>query len=447
MDPAAEAKADDDFYKRHSEMVVNGERVPLDPSDPAQAGLRQEWMKDYQNHGGKVEPVRAHHVRHAKDKANKHFGSKTVAAPAQNCPLQGGKPSPAPVKLAREQRPAGNKNGGEPVCELVSASLTCEHGRKAGPEGILMVVPRSTAAAGDTVTATLKMKGGCGPHPSWSVGGYWTSEGKGASFSFNAETWLPSALGFLSLRGVSPHTYQVQVNACGGPLSFDVRAYPPGKVSAKFDVRKYIDTIVAALKHLPVEEDELDKFVGDWFQGAIEYSGRWQEDEASWKAYYDMAVTGGFDPLFGVKFKKQVYPPSLAPEWVYKWVKAGLFFEFKLGAKLQCALKGKYWPHKDESEWGEKSITGGGSGKGALSLELKLVSSDLVEGALTGEMGAGVEVEAASGEDAKVVVKLKFDGILAKATFKAAWGWVEVTREFQLVQEREHVLKEWSLTG
>ncbi len=447
VDQAAAAKADDDFYKRHPERVINGKRVPLDPSNPAHAGLRQEWMKDYQNHGGKVEPVRARNVRHAQNKSNENFSTKTVGATAQTCPQQQGKPTPAPIQLAREQRPPGKKDEGQPECQLLSAEVTCEHGRSAGKDGILMVVPSSTAAAGDTITGTLKMKGGCGQHPSWSVSGYWTSEGKGASFSFNAQTWLPSALGFLSLRSVSPHNYQIRVNACGGPLAFDVRAYPPGKVSAKFDVRKYIDTIVAALKHLPVAEDELNKWVGDWFQGAIEYSGAWKEDEASWKACYEMAVTGGFDPLFGIKFKKAIYPPALAPEWVLKWVKAGLFFEFKLGAKLQCAMKGKYWPHSGESAWDEKSVTGGGSGKGALSLELKLVSSDLVEGALTGEMGAGVEVEATSGDDAKVVVKLKFDGILAKASFKAAWGWVEVTREFQLVKERDYKLKEWSLTG
>ena len=310
-----------------------------------------------------------------------------------------------------------------------------------------MVVPLSTASLGDTITGRLKMKGGCGSHPSWSVGGMWTSEVKGASFSFNAQTWSPSARGIFALERVSPHTYQVQVNACGGPMAYEVRAYPPGKASAKFDATKFVEHIGQALKLLPIPKEEVEGWTKEWFQGAVEYSGAWKEDEGSWKAFYEKAVTGGFDPLFGFKHKGQVYPPSLVPDWLSEWVKAGLFLELKCGAKLQCSFKGKYWPHKGESEWREKSVSGGGGGKGALSLELKLASSEVVEAALTGETGLGVEVEVCSGEEAQVTLKIKFDGILGKASIKAAWGWVELTREFQLVQEREIYKHDWPLTG
>lgn len=53
--------ADDQFYANHPELVQNGERIPLDPDDPAQAHLRREWMDLYAASGGAIEgeePVR-----------------------------------------------------------------------------------------------------------------------------------------------------------------------------------------------------------------------------------------------------------------------------------------------------------------------------------------------------------------------------------------------------
>jgi hypothetical protein len=59
LDPAALAKADDDFYKAHPEMVKDGKRVPIssDPSDPCADIMREEWMNKYIANGGKVEQV------------------------------------------------------------------------------------------------------------------------------------------------------------------------------------------------------------------------------------------------------------------------------------------------------------------------------------------------------------------------------------------------------
>jgi len=56
--------ADDDLYSKHADdprpnalYDENGNRKPLDPNDPSQAGLRQEWMDSYKANGGATEPT------------------------------------------------------------------------------------------------------------------------------------------------------------------------------------------------------------------------------------------------------------------------------------------------------------------------------------------------------------------------------------------------------
>ena len=51
----AVSKADDAFYDKHRELVVDGKRMSLSATNPAQAGLRSEWMRDYTESGGAVD--------------------------------------------------------------------------------------------------------------------------------------------------------------------------------------------------------------------------------------------------------------------------------------------------------------------------------------------------------------------------------------------------------
>src|SRR5580692_4652177 len=53
LNSAAVEDADDQFYANHPELVQNGQRIPLDTNDPAQAGLRSEWMDLYEANGGR----------------------------------------------------------------------------------------------------------------------------------------------------------------------------------------------------------------------------------------------------------------------------------------------------------------------------------------------------------------------------------------------------------
>jgi hypothetical protein len=48
-------KADDEFYAKHSEFIVDGKRIPLSGSDPKQDDLRKEWIALYEKYLGEVE--------------------------------------------------------------------------------------------------------------------------------------------------------------------------------------------------------------------------------------------------------------------------------------------------------------------------------------------------------------------------------------------------------
>jgi hypothetical protein len=55
LDKAAVRKSDDHFYANHPELVQDGERIPLDATDPKQARLRSEWMDLYEANHGRAE--------------------------------------------------------------------------------------------------------------------------------------------------------------------------------------------------------------------------------------------------------------------------------------------------------------------------------------------------------------------------------------------------------
>ena len=466
MSRSATTAADNDFYSKHPEMVQDGKRMPIDPNNPAQAGMRQEWMGAYAKHGGKVEPIAGADVRNAKKQANKDFpktppGAAVLPCAYKNAPRSsdqdkgastapsGAQPqsqsvTPVPVKRAPPSAPAGQDS----VCELVSAKISCSHGRHPGKEGVLMVVASSS---GDTIDSVLSMKGGCGQHPSWSVGGKLAKEGKGNKFSFNANGVSVLKQNAFSLKNVSPNIYQVQLVACGGgPLIYEIRAYPAGKIKYKIDFRELKEKLESIVQILPINEDEerrdreenkKGKF--EYLHGIVEFAGEWKEVDVkvrdrNWETRYEMSWSGGFDPLVAYAWRFQIYPPSIMPGWLSEYIHAGLFGEIKGNAAAKLKYAGSYWPSDGQTEWGETSFVASGEITVGLSLELKLASKALVEGVLAGESGIAIEGEALRMEgDPALKIESKFSGLTAKATLKAAWGFVEYSREFVLVEPRE----------
>src|SRR5579864_716603 len=243
--------ANDDFYSNHPEMVVNGKRLPIDACDPKQRKLRNEWMKSYQVHGGKVEKTSvnqcAAQVRTANAEASLMPDKPLTGAP-QICPGPAAPPlheiadTPHPVKPPRP-------------CRVKSRSITCEHGRKPS-RGVLCVVPDSYGSIGDSIACTAELEGGCGEHIAWDISGTYTFHEKGSHTKFLAKTFKPALFGgWLGLHHISPQTYRVNLAACEGSAPLvEVRAYPPDKWGGKIDFEEVRKKISEVLKHLPIEE-------------------------------------------------------------------------------------------------------------------------------------------------------------------------------------------------
>ncbi len=122
------------------------------------------------------------------------------------------------------------------VCELLDAAIQCSHGRKPS-KSLLEVVP---AEAGDLISLTAKMKGGCGKHPEWSISGFWTSMEIGAKQSFRANVWRTVSGCWES--EVVPHSYQISVAACSGSSdSWEVKAYPSDELSIQINANTLVE--------------------------------------------------------------------------------------------------------------------------------------------------------------------------------------------------------------
>ena len=384
----------------------------------------------------------------------RHIGATAPVARAPAPAAAPGLPGQAPPPAAAQPLQTSK------VCELVGHSLQCSHGRHPGPGGILMVVPGSNR--GDVVSGKLSMKGGCGQHPSWSVSGPRSKSGTGAAYTFTADAPDTTRVSFFALQGVAPSIYQAQASACQSSApSYEVRAYPPGKVSFKIGFTDFREALEGEIeKYLAIFDTE-DEAGGDdeedgglvksglgakkeFFNGYASYEGGWKEDK-SWKAYYDKAWSIGFDPLASWSFKASIVPPTIAPEWAYRWFRAGLYGKVELSAKVAGKFTGKYWPDEDRNDWSEREVSGGGGLEVALSVELKLADPHIVEAALTGKCGGEVELGLDLSEEPGIKWAAKFSGVQASAKVRAFWGLVEFNRQFQLTPE----LKKdgvWSLT-
>ncbi len=453
--PDAAKKANDSFYANHPELVQNGQRQPIDPTERSQQGLREEWINSYAANGGKVEPIAGKDAKTAATKTKSKFSNQPPDSVETLCPNTKTTKSKAPPVQRKPATPTApskpavaSTNGGannpsssatpSTVCKLVSSTVQCSHGRKPGKQGILMVVPDSTASLGDKITGDIKMNGGCAKHPEWSVDGYWTSRGKSSSFNFNALKFTgPNS--FFGLKDVSPHDYTVHIGACGGtsPDNYKISTYPPGKVSFKLNVQELKKQIKRYLSVLPLPEAEKKKIDTNLLVGSFSYSAGWKEDKKSWKALYEMQVAASFDPLLKISYKGPIYPLTLVPGWLSKWVKAGFFIEVWGSISCGIGITGNYDPVDDKTRYSETKAAASGTIGGAISLEVKLASSDIAEAALSGETSLTAELAGTYKESFELNWSGKWDGIKGKATIKALWGIVEYNREFQIMAERE----------
>jgi hypothetical protein len=325
----------------------------------------------------------------------------------------------------------------------VTHTIQCEHGRAPSQEGDLMVVPGSIAG-GDTISGKITMKGGCANHPAWTVSGARGFQGKGANYTFRTSSVAPLTVTAEGLKHIKPEIYSVEASSCHtGARRYEVHAYPSGEASFKLALTEFRENFHKFLNPLPIGQKE--KEGPKILVGEMKFSGAWKEDEGSWRAYFEDTFTASFSPLIGIEHRGQIYPPNLIPGWLARYVEAGLFLTVGLGVDLAGSFSGKYWPDTKKTVLGKREVSGGGSGTMKLSLDLKLSGPDLVQGSLSGSSGLGVKVALAHEEHATIEIQPKWDGIKASATLKAAWGLVEINRDFQLVAERTYDKWKWAL--
>lgn len=434
MSGSATRKADELFYANHPEMVVNGVKQPIPQisQEPAHQLMRNEWMQAYENAGGKVEVVTEESQKKqnqtANDDANSCFSDSPAGAPVNSCPN-----SSSNIAVCEEQQAAATDDK-DAKCELQSLSVVDEVGRNA-KDNVLMVVPKKLAKK---ISVTSSVKSPCAHHPVTKVNGFWTSTFNGGSAEFSAQAWWPKPSGWLSMRSVSPHVYNITSPACKGNVpAVRVEAYPSEELSYKIDGTKIFDKIRSYMKNIPIPASELKKWEKKWFQGAIEFKSMWEEDSSSHRAFCTMTTSGGFDPLIGAEYKIGVWPMSGIPERVLKYVKAGVFLTFTGGGKVEIDVQGKYWPDTKEEEFSKARLTLGGSFDVELSLEAHLLSEDVISAKVSGKTGIMLE---GSGIYKKSAIygnyRFGWAGLDGIFSISAAWGWISYNKKCNIIKER-----------
>lgn len=359
-------------------------------------------------------------------------------------------PTPAPALAPAAKAPAANPPPATPaslppshatpkqnaiVCEVVSHKIKCEHGREPGPTNVLMVVPDRIH---DRIVGSIAMKGGCGHHPVWVVSGAGSKSGKADSYDFEVSKFPHAAIWPRDLRNASPKIYDFSATSCdAGAARYAVHAYPSGEVSWKLNFEDINRWIVGFLDLIPLPPEVKD----DWIPGKkilvgeLKYAGAWKEEKPGWRAYCESSFTMAFSPLIGVEAKGPVWPPVKVPSFLQKYFKAGLFLTLGAGGDVSYAHTSNYFPDPGKDEVKKHTVSGGVSGTVKLSLELTLVSSEVVEGEISGSTGLGVKLIGEHGDGTSIKLEPKWDGIKATATVKLAWGFVEFSRDFQLMGE------------
>lgn len=383
----------------------------------------------------------------------KSIPKKSVKDVCIPCALKAGKLPPVllpskdsgkPVKLASapppvQPRKIGATQKAPTPCKLVSSSITCAHGRQAA-NGVLCVVPDSYASIGDQISCKAVLEGGCGSHIEWTVAGMSTSTERGSSTQALAKTFKPALVGgWLGLYHIEPQTYDIQAVACEGEApSTSIHAYPPDKWSGKIDLDAIRTQIKKWMDHVPVDPEEKEKLEKGWFLGSIEFSEHWKEDPKSNLASCESTVTGSFDPLFGAKLPPvQIYPPGLIPAPLQQWLKAGVYVSAEGGVGFEVELNWNYWPDKNENEYEKTEVSLEGSVTGELSLNLFVVSEDVVDAEVSGSTGFKAYGKFVAGTPPAVEFGVKWTGLEAAVKIKAAWGWVEFNRTYPLIAESE----------
>ena len=433
MSGAATDGANNDFYAAHPEMVTpDGHRKPIDPHNKK---LRDQWLLAYAKHGGKVRnptpAMKAAHVRQAGKEA-KAMPPNAVAPPSV-MPCSGNGSAGGTHLKTVASAPRQEKFAED--CLLVDAACACEHGRVAGENGVLYVVPEQHAFGGDEIKCISSSMGGCHHHIRWTVDGADTLSVHAPKTSFGASAVMPSMIGFMGLHKIDPRVYRANATACrGGAPSFEIRAYPPEKLEAQFNFKKLREAIKKGFELAPIDEEEKNKF--EFLEIQISCAEQWKEDKKSPRAYCECEIAGGALPLIKTpELSFQIYPPNLLPEKLRDYIKFGVFVSIGGEISFSVAWIGKYWP--DTSKWQHDKVEAKLEAEVELKLAVKasLLSKDVLDFEIAGKTSFTGEAKAAYGEPA-VEAEVKWGGLEAVITIHIAWRIFEHQTTYPILKER-----------
>jgi uncharacterized Zn-binding protein involved in type VI secretion len=285
--------------------------------------------------------------------------------------------------------PAATVRAGSKLCEATSVTVSCSHGRRAGPEGLLMVVPGG-AASPDVITGTISMKGGCGNHPAWTVSGADNRRGASGKVSFGASniTRLAKFLNFSPSTMPETATYHLDVQACSSDVrDVQVIAFPPDEIGIALDLAEDAKAIAAFLsKVCPLEQADSPQFL----QGSASFTQKWREDPKTWHCFSETTISCGFNPLVG----GQVHLPFAGgvPPPLSKYADISAFVLVYGAVNLNANLTFEFWPEMPEPRLVRKaaSVTGGGELWAGVGAQVRVGSVIRVE--VDGEVGTSIEV-------------------------------------------------------
>jgi uncharacterized Zn-binding protein involved in type VI secretion len=278
------------------------------------------------------------------------------------------------------------------ICEVSDLRISCSHGRAAGPEGILCVVPAGTTWS-DKISGQLSTRGGCATHPAWKVSGAASDGGKGLSLRFDATAAKRQPSRHIVMTPAPDHaTYRVSAEGCGGSvLPFEVHAYPPEEVSVTVDFMDAVKSLKSFFTRTGLVLDGKGKREFDFLHGSVTYTGKWEE-HSDWRCYMEHKIAGGFNPLLAGElrfpFLKAVPPP------LSKIVELKAYVTVKGSCQISASMVWESWPYPklggQSTVWKTNLVEGGGEfrfGLGAAASVGEEVSIS-IEGTCGGSLSA-----------------------------------------------------------
>ena len=420
------------------------------PGDPEYGQFREDWMNAYVEAGGKTEQMSKEQVREqvAQDReaARKNQGQRGAVA---RCPVDdpgkgGGRGKPA----SPPPPPPAKKDPGCP-CKLTGLDVTCEHGRSAR-KNLLMVVADDRGS--DAISVQPQASGDCSSLLEVRVDGArgFPKKGSGKS-SFNFSGTALAGGNVFRLWNADPVTTFVSAEACTGATEpVKIVAYPSSKAAIKINITELREKYKGILAYLPINVGGARTPVKplnapkapNWelksFGRVLSAEAQWKEDKESNLAFCEMALNGGFDPLIGTAASYPIYGIPVSPTMA-RYIKCGIYLNVGLGISFGAACSWAYWPHEDAFHWAQLKVELAGKISLEIAAELLVASEDVLQIKASGKAEGSVKGwgEKSSGAYPALKAKAEVNPLTIGFTFTLAWGIVEYERSWPVFKTFE----------